>query len=377
MRGLEALRGVAATAVAIFHLLALYVPLPEGVARSVILSFGWAVPFFFALSAFSLLWGYHAKVWSEEGLLRFYVRRAFRILPLFYFVLVLLVLFVYGSSITLWTSELVVNLLFMFPFFPGKHGSLVWGGWSLGVEWGFYLLFPFFALIASRQRLSLVVLLVLCILAVASRHLVASTGLHKDGYTVMNFPRNLVFFQSGVFAFVLVRHLRSRSEVATTIAFLGRHSPAILFASALLFVSRIFLPQGVLALLPLEPLVAYACVLWICLAVAGLPRILNNPLTFWLGRHSFGIYLLHPFALWQLSHHGLFAWISAHVSAAGTAFALCAFVSMLVVCAMAAVAYRFVEAPCIEIGDRLLMRRSSSRFLAGTHAVASAGQTLS
>ena len=376
VQGLEALRGLAATAVAIFHLQAIFVPLPEGLARSIISSFGWAVPVFFALSAFSLLWGYQAKVWSEEGLLRFYVRRAFRILPLFYFVLVLLALFAPATSMTL-SSEVVVNLLFMFPFFPGKHGSLVWGGWSLGVEWGFYLLFPFFAMIASRQRLSLAVLLVLCILAVAARDLVVTSGLHKDGYASMNFPRNLVFFQSGVFAFVLVQHLRSRPEGAATMAFLRRHSPAILFASASLFLSRIFLPQDVLVLLPLEPLFAYACVLWICLAVAGLPRTLGNPLTLWLGRHSYGIYLLHPFVLWQFSHRGVFAWISAHVPTAGAAFTLGAFVSMLVVCAMAAVVYRFVEAPCIEIGDRLVRRRSSSRVLADTSPVASAAQTLS
>lgn len=376
LRGLEALRGVAATAVAIFHLEALFMPLPDGIVRSVILNFGWAVPFFFALSAFSLLWGYHAKVWSEEGLLRFYVRRAFRILPLFYFVLLLLVLLVHRSSISLWTSEVVVNLLFMFPFFPGKHGSLVWGGWSLGVEWDFYLLFPFFALVASRQRLSLAVLLVLCILSVASRDVVVASGLDHDSYKAMNFPRNLVCFQAGVFAFVLVQHLRSRPEAGTTMAFLGRHSLAILISSALAFVSTIFLPGEVLALLPLEPLFAYLCVLWICLAVAGLPRILVNSVTLWLGRHSFGIYLLHPVVLWQFSHHGVFAWISANVPAPGAAFAFSAFVSMLVVCASAAVAYRFVEVPCIGIGDRLLMRRSSSSVLAGMHPAAGAGQTV-
>jgi peptidoglycan/LPS O-acetylase OafA/YrhL len=332
------------------------VPLPDGIGKTVIGSFAWAVPFFFALSAFSLLCGYHGKIWSDEGLLRFYVRRVFRIVPLFYFMLVIYSVFVYAGSIG--TSDFVVNLLFMFPFFPGKQESIVAAGWSLGVEWVFYLLFPFFAMLASRHRLSLAIFLVLCVLSVASGDLARTTGLGR-AYAHMNIPRNLLFFQSGVLAYVLLQDLRRRSRFTTAMASIARAGPWLLLASAMFFLSASALPDAVLVLLPRHPLVAYACVLWICLAVAGLPRALDNPLTLWLGRHSYGIYLIHPFALIVLARLGFFGFVSTHIPAASAAFAVSACVFLLLVCAMAAAAYRLIESPCIALGDRMLTRRGS------------------
>jgi peptidoglycan/LPS O-acetylase OafA/YrhL len=354
--GLEAMRGIAATAIAVFHMMALNVPLPDGIGKTVISSFAWAVPFFFALSAFSLLCGYHRKIWSEEGLFHFYLRRVFRIMPLFYFMLVMYSVFVYGGSIG--ASEFVVNVLFMFPFFPGKHESIVAAGWSLGVEWIFYLLFPFFAMLASRHRLSLAVFLVLCVLTVASGDLALASGLGK-AYGHMNMPRNLLFFQSGVLAYVLIQELRSRPQFMAVTASIRRACPWLLLASVLFFLGASVLPDGVLVLLPRHPLVAYACVLWICLAVVGLPRALDNPLTLWLGRHSFGIYLIHPFALILLARLGFFGLVSTHISATPAAFAVSASVFLLLVCAMAAAAYRLIESPCIALGDRILTRKAT------------------
>jgi len=50
--GLEVLRGYAAFAVLLFHIEALYLPLPAGALKSTIEIFSAAVPLFFALSAY-------------------------------------------------------------------------------------------------------------------------------------------------------------------------------------------------------------------------------------------------------------------------------------------------------------------------------------
>jgi peptidoglycan/LPS O-acetylase OafA/YrhL len=100
--GLEALRGCAAFAILLFHLEALYFPLPPGALKSTVATFWCAVPLFFAISAYSLLYGYSSRIFDQQSLLRFYVRRVFRIVPLFYLMLLLylIVRFIYGTRMS-------------------------------------------------------------------------------------------------------------------------------------------------------------------------------------------------------------------------------------------------------------------------------------
>lgn len=80
----------------------------------------------------------------EDGLKKFYIGRFFRIAPLFY-----LCISFYLIAMPLWydtkieVADLLANLTFSFGLIPGKHESIVWAGWSIGVEWIFYFLFPY------------------------------------------------------------------------------------------------------------------------------------------------------------------------------------------------------------------------------------------
>jgi len=90
--GLEVVRGLAAISIVIFHLAAIYVPVPAGPMFAIVHSLSGAVPIFFAVSAFSLLYGYSEKLFDNQILARFYIRRIFRIFPLFYLMLALYIL---------------------------------------------------------------------------------------------------------------------------------------------------------------------------------------------------------------------------------------------------------------------------------------------
>ena len=111
--GLEVLRGYAAFAVLLCHIEALYLPLPAGALKSTIEIFSAAVPLFFALSAYSLLYGYSSRIFDQQSLLRFYVRRVFRIFPLFYLMLALWQTVRHFDGV--WTSraEILLNMLFL------------------------------------------------------------------------------------------------------------------------------------------------------------------------------------------------------------------------------------------------------------------------
>jgi peptidoglycan/LPS O-acetylase OafA/YrhL len=120
------------------------------------------VPFFFVLSGFILIYVYSDTVWNRRGIRRFYVSRFARIAPAYYLSLIL----AFPVFLSAWPrtathsiiSALLCTPVFMQSWLPTD--PLLWNGpgWSLSVEVGFYLLFPFLAALILRFRLSAVFL---------------------------------------------------------------------------------------------------------------------------------------------------------------------------------------------------------------------------
>lgn len=337
--GLESLRGWAALAILFFHLEALYFPLPPGALKEAVATFGFAVPLFFALSAYSLLLGYSSRIFDQQSLLRFYVRRVFRIVPLFYLMLLLNLVARHLEGMPTPKSEIFLNLLFLFPFLPGKHESLVPAGWSLGIEWLFYIAFPVFALLARSVTASCVAFVACALLSVAIASL--ATGMYGADYAYLSVLNHAMYFQAGVLAFSLVG--RAKLGGAKRIAGWGIAATfALLFFNAQTFLFNFLI------------LFAVVCGLWVACAHAGLPAILDNTASCFLGRISYGLYLVHPFVLMLLSKTGIFG--------QGPLTSLLGIASVLLV---ATLSWRYFESAAIALGERLLAAREDRRRVAG------------
>lgn len=105
------------------------------------------VQLFFVASAFTLCYSMDARSANGDSLKNFYIRRFFRIAPSYYFG-ILLYYIITSINTTVWISnknpiDIMLNILFLNGLFESANNSVVPGGWSIGTEMLFYLIFPF------------------------------------------------------------------------------------------------------------------------------------------------------------------------------------------------------------------------------------------
>lgn len=131
----------------------------------------YAVDGFMMLSGFLMTYHYalrsEKEPWARNTTwIAFYIRRYFRIAPLYY--LLLIPAFVFNQTFIRWRTalldpslhmpeappfslhNLIYHLSFLFGLWPKYHASLILPDWSLSLEMQFYLMFPLLMLLAAR-----------------------------------------------------------------------------------------------------------------------------------------------------------------------------------------------------------------------------------
>ena len=155
---MDILRGLLAFGVMCYHYSLWSAAHVDVFARSFLSKIGiYGVETFFIISGFSLLYVYRYTDFSlRSNTLNFYWKRFWRIAPLFYFA-VFLVLVLKGiatrvlhepTASGIETGRILLNVSFLFGLL-NPAASMVVAGWSIGVEMVFYLLFPVAAWMSS------------------------------------------------------------------------------------------------------------------------------------------------------------------------------------------------------------------------------------
>ena len=354
---LDAQRGIAALLLVVFHVKGIpKLEISDEIGR-IVGFFGAGVPLFYALSAFSLMVGYHDKLQSPEGLLHFYIRRVFRILPLFYTLLIFW-LFIRKFYFNAETNFALMSLNYfcVFGLIPGQHEGLVWASWSIGVEMLFYIIFPL-ALIASRTLVSsFIVFLATLAISISSQEVLTVLKDSAPSFSYMAISTQIVFFGAGLFAYRLGEFLRNKISGYTRTK--QRVCAEAIFLSGIAFVllywltpiaswaGGFYLGTQMLAfswILILSPVLIHGQLS--TLAIRPLERA---------GKISFSLYLLNPPVIYFLSKSGLFEAIYAHFAISNIAFGICLLITLSVLWILSEITFCFIEKKGILSGNILL-----------------------
>lgn len=324
--GWDLLRGLCALLVAAYHLMYW-----QDIAA--VHAFGsYGVYLFFILSGASLAYTY-AKSFELKSFSyrRFLWARYLRLAPLYVALMVLALpwkLTQSGPSVELLTIYLT-NATFLFGFYnPAAHAVLV-GGWSLGIEVIFYLLFPLFMLSLQHRPKAICLVLVVVLVQVAW---VCMTVAQPDGYE-KNFLR---YFQAPAFAayFVLgciIGSIKLKNASQLQLSSISGLSILLSGFAALFLMSPEKAGDELIGWRGLAS--ASLCLFMVYIASKISPEKLFKYVAQKFGDSTYGVYLLHPviffgsklivFPLlgvpdpvnWQLFNRCLFAFFVIAVSA--------------------------------------------------------------
>jgi len=345
--GLVAARFFAALMVVLFHLVAmpnpdLQIPPSLSFIRNH-LAIG--VPLFFAISAFSLYVGYFSALSRGEHLRKYFIRRFFRIAPLFYFMTALLAMYL-GFLPPL--DLLLTSLTFTFNLVPQHAAGFVSASWSIGIEMVFYAILPVLVFAVSSVRTAIAFFALAGFLGVLWQQ--AFVGIEgMANFAAYFIIPHLVYFAAGILAYFLWLPIKGQKAIGLVILAVG----VIAFVATIYHRGLLWglLGPGLLNVVQSIPLML--CIIGIAIAPV---RILVNPFTKAMGETSFSLYLLHPMIINDLIWRGGYKWVYSMVADPWSAFAICAAMTLVPLFILSLITYRLIEAPGSRLGNWVISR---------------------
>jgi len=307
MTELDTLRGIAVSLVVLFHSFGFLYGLKglSGFPKIFVAltMSGWVgVNLFFVLSGFLITGILLDTKIRMDYYGRFYVRRALRILPLYYAVLVLLLVLARTGLVPRHVSWSFLGLSAIYLAnvttllgVPMQYGVL----WSLAVEEHFYLLWPAAVRNLSRRNV------ILCASAVALlclllRMLYCALGITGGGYTWLSADGLAMGAMLAAFARAPV-DARKQVRRFVALAFAGGLTMLIIGAPFGIFLARHFLGLTLRAT-AIDLFFASVVGLTLLIGTSRWKSFVNLRIFQFLGRISYGVYLAHMLVFEVVAH---------------------------------------------------------------------------
>jgi len=323
------------------------------------------VQLFFVVSALTLFLSAGKRLGESGEWLNFYIRRVFRIAPMFYVAFAVYCLapgLLKGHAFPPWGTVLS-TLTFTNGWSPAwllGANDVVPGGWSIGVEMSFYIVFPLvFLFIRDLPRAMIALLAFLAFDVVVGPMLVANPPIADadlwERFMFVWLPNQLPVFLYGICAYFILFGESGKLTAFFHAGHRGFNGLLFALAVAVLFVvpqlvsdSRaVYLYGGAFALIAL------------CLNRQSY-RWLVNPLLCHVGKISFSGYLVHFFML-QVARKLLDKVHAGSHLGPDAYFIATVVVALAGTVVVATLTYRLVEVPGQALGKRLIQSLAARR----------------
>lgn len=372
---IDALRGLAILGVVLVHSSLTVAP-----ASTLLLWFmvegSRGVQLFYVASALTLCMSWTSRSAYELFPVRnFYIRRFFRIAPMFY-IAILTYIFLNGFSPTYWAPNgiswwfIPITAAFLHGFHPETITSVVPGGWSIAVEMSFYLILPFLLPHIKSIKSCLFYLFISLLLSGLNLLIVPLIFSYPDNqqylikdFVFLNFFGQLPVFMTGILGYFILLKKYPRRQITIAggplfiILLLSFLYPAFGLKSHYIVEKMFKMPHH---------FIAGGLFTVFAILLANWPaRLFVNRITTMLGKLSFSMYLTH-FAVLRFFTGIGFDSIFPKSNIASLLHFLCV---VIVTAFVSYIFYKLIETPGIDLGKSLIGKLEEDIELNPTTAV--------
>jgi len=340
----DALRGIAVLLVMMHHATMIY---GRNIYSDLLISFksegSRGVELFFIVSAFTLFRSLTLRSKDEKHFIRnFFIRRFFRISPLYYLV-ILFYLVAFFSGIIIWfTPVSTINfshLLTLFTYTNGfnkYYNTFIPGAWTINVEMTFYVLLPLLFIFITSLKRSILVFFISCILFL----------IPVNNYFLPHLP----IFLLGIVGYFLLEFWKGKNEIKI----IQKLDLSFILVGSLysIFLLRLTSPSPLLA--------GVLFLILFCRICLAPTRILVNPFLEYIGKISFSLYLTHFIVLYYMSRFHFINFATKPFMNFSIRFIVLLGISIVV----STITFLFIEVPGQKVGKKiiLLLKKKENRF---------------
>jgi peptidoglycan/LPS O-acetylase OafA/YrhL len=376
---IDSLRGLAFFIVLIYHVGLHQTELSDWI-RFITNQGEGGVQLFYVISAFTLFLSMQSRVNKEVEkfpLYNFFIRRFFRIAPMFYFMIIFYVMRDWFSSNNQFENShhitipnIISHVLFINGWNPYWINTLVEGGWSVAIEMPFYLLVPFLYknIISINQSIWLTGIIFIMskgLSAVLKKYPLIPDIEIWNNFTYYWLPNQFPVFLMGINLYFIYTKLMDysskKSTQGKTIGLLDTSLFTLKSINLLLILLLFLTIASLVGKLEINSilLIRGLCfiVLAIFLEVTQFPLLVNG---FWryLGKISYSAYLVH-FQVLAITNFIIESSIKSSYRniSPDINFLFSVVLGLSGTMIIASITYHFIEVPGMNLGKKIILKR--------------------
>lgn len=340
---IDSLRWIAITLVLIVHAWLLFQASGTSISEYTRILMGfwqfWVI-LFFLVSAYTLFRSLDIR--KEHNIKYFFIRRFFRIAPLYYSIILILYFTTSGvfdpwsqniSWITIW--NVLLHIFFLNGFFSDTYDSIVWVEWTIFVEVWFYILLP---LIYFYRKHIHIISIALLMIMIATFVAIKLFSIAWPSYVVIYKSPLIQFFPFLVWCYMYIYedHLWINT-------FFQKYKYTILVS---LLALVMILAKWSVPFLNIIMTLAFSCFF---LVIKNTPIVLfNNRYLQFIGKISFSLYLIHFIVLTLVINN----WSEMFFHSYSVVFILC--IVYWFVFLLSTLSYFLIEVNGIKLWQRII-----------------------